>query len=384
MKNISFHNHTSEDYVQVIPDTVLQGFLISIAITNTTVFAFSIGWLVKIVLETIKLRRMIKSLGLEDTEQREIRLNTQIMFRRNLIMIIVLLVEALHLIIKGAGFAMFFYLAIYNQDKFGFIIDCNNQNSHNIVKGFKYFPVTLARIGMTNSLILFLSILLSIVMVYLSKVYNEHKDLEFLKIYLTFGILQFFIVWISVSVLWTGFEGTIIFSIFVVINCVILFKARKKLSIALLKWRNDGEFYDGMDINSLRRREKTITRSNRWTFVLVLSFTIYLISISLDNFGNWILMIFPNPCLIKTVFGIHISEASLTTSEVALNVTAVLFAISDVGTLQFDLFLIFSTLVYLLTNNCYITTAYQDRIIRANVRNLIEEQHSTINRRDFN
>ena len=369
--------------INIIPQSVLQAFLISIVITNVLVFLFSIGWLVKICLETIKLKSAIKNSRMENLEQIEIRKNLQIVYRRNLILISGLLVEALHLFIKGIGYAMFFYFSFENSEKFGFIIDCNRLDRFYIL-AFKYFPITLARIGISNSLILFLAILLSIVMIYLSNAYNEHEGLKFMMSYLIFGIIQFFIVWITGSVFWTGFEGTIIFSISVIINCVILFKARNKLSIALFRWKNDAELYGDFDMDSLRRREKIVKSSNRWTYTLVLSFTMYLIAIILDNFANWILMIIPNPCLVKSLFGFQIPEPSLTTLRVTLNLATFLFLLSDVGTFQFDLFLIFSSLFYLIMNNCYITTAYQDRIIRENVRSMIDEQHSTINRLQHN
>ena len=367
--------------LQLIPSSILQGFQITIAITNLFVFVFSIGWMVKIVVDSVKLKQLLESsAGLQTPEQIEIQKNCQIVQRRNLILIAVLSVEALHLISKGVGFAMFFYFSIDNGENFRYIIACNRLNEYNIVKGFKYFPITLARIGVSNGLILFLVILLSIVMVYLSNVYNEQNDLKFLRSYLIFGIVPFFIVWITVSVLWTGFEGAIIFSIFIIINCVILFKARNKLSNALFKWQRNSEIYEELSIDTLRRREKLLTRSNRLTTAFVLSIIIYLISIILGNIGNWILMLLPNPCLVKTIFGVTIPEPSNITLEVALNFASILFIATYLGALQFDLFLIVSTIAYILVRNCYITTAYQDRIIRGNVRNMIEEQHSTINR----
>ena len=209
-------------------------------------------------------------------------------------------------------------------------------------------------------------------MVYLSKAYNEHKDFSILKKYLILGIIQFFIVWVTSSILWTAFEGSIIFTLFVIVNCTILFKSRNQLSLALTKWKVYADLYEGISVSL--KREKIVKRSNRWSYAMALSLTIYILSEVMNDAGGWILMIPPNPCLTETLFGLKVPEPSNITLTVSLNLSSLLFVIANLGTLQFDLFLILSNLIYFLPDNCYITTAYQDRIIRSNVRILIEEQ----------
>lgn len=368
-----FNNtYNRTELYQLVPSPVLDVFLVAIAITNLVVFTLSVGWLVKICLETTKLRKMIQTINkIETTEEKSDRMNNNIRYRRNLILIAVLIVEALHLVLKGIGFAIFFiFKYINNQD---LISDCSRLNGYSTEKSFRYFPITLVRLGLTNALILSLVLLLSIVMVYLAKAYNEHKDFSILKKYLIFGIFQFVSVWITVSILWTAFEGSIIFSIFAIINCIIIFKSRNELSQALTKWKQDLEedFYE--DMAAFLKREKIVKRCKQWMSVLVISTIIYLISVILDSTGNWIFMISSNPCMVSTIFGMSITELSDGALEIAFNLSSVLFLISNITTLQFDLFLILSNLAYFINKTFYINFAYQDKAIRKIVKNMVHE-----------
>ena len=360
----------------LISENLLDGFLLMIAIINSIASLFSIGWLAYIGRKTVSLKRELKCIGgnTRDVEVCRNRYNIQTQLNRNLLMLCILVVEALHLIIKGIGFGLFFVFEKLNETEENFIISSNLLNSYKPVRDFRYFPITLVRVGISNGFLLFFMVLLSNLMIYLIKAYGEHKNYKTVRLYFIFGLVQFLIVLVTMSAIQTALLGSLIVTLFSIMDYVILIRSRNRLVWALKKWRFDGGYYE--DKQTYRNRSKYLLSFKKWTRALLISLSVYLISVLADNAGNWIIMIAPNPCFVERYYGLALPIPSELGLTVILNLAYFLFVLANLGTLQFDLFLFFSNLVYYITTHCYFTTPSRDRAIREKVSKMIWKMYN--------
>ena len=165
---------------QLIPDNLLEGLLLMILTLNTIAFFFSIGWLVYMSRNTISLRKELKgySWSTRDIEVRRKLYNIQTQYNRNLLILCILVVEALHLIIKGIGFGMFFVFEYQNETNNNYFISSNILSGYGPINAYRHLQVSLVRIGFTNGFLLLFMVLLSNLMIYLFKAYREHKDFK--------------------------------------------------------------------------------------------------------------------------------------------------------------------------------------------------------------
>ena len=360
----------------LISNNLLEGFLLTIVIMNSIAFLFSIGWLTYIGRETISLRRKLRGIkgNKHDVEVFRNRYNIQTQFHRNLIILCILVVEALHLIIRGIGFGLFFVFEKLNETDNTFIISPNILNRFGPIKAYRHFQITLVRIGITNGLLLLFMVLLSNLMIYLLKAYSEHKDYKKIRLYFIFGLVQFSITLITMSIIPAAIFGSLIATILLILDYVILIKSRNRLVWALRKWKNDGGYYD--DMQTYRKRNKYLLSFNKWTRALLISLLVYLISVLAENVGNWVMMIGLNPFFVNKYYWLSIQFPSDVFLNATVNFAYLLFIISNLGTLQFDLFLCLSNLIYYTTTHCYFTTPSKDRAIRVNVSKMIWKMYN--------
>ena len=293
--------------------------------------------------------------------------------RKNLIIICILSVEALHLIIKGIGFGLFFIFEKLPTPLNQLIIADNLLNTFSVVNSFRYLHVTLVRIGLTNGLVLLLMMLFSILMVYLSKAYREHKDFGILKKYLVFGLVQSFVVLILESIIQSSLVGSFLVSIFLVVDLVLLARSRSMLVWTLKNWWSQGGYYE--DIYTYNNRRKYFVSFRKWSLALLISVMLYALSIICDNASNWLLIILPNHWFLSHYFNIETPVPKAFTLSFTLDITSILFVLSDIGTLQFGIFLISSNLIYYITTRCYYTTKHSDRKLREKVRGIISKAY---------
>ena len=354
-----------------VSDHLLDGFVLAIALANTITFLFSIGWFAYIGRNTISLRRFLREISVKtnDLEVYRNRYNLQTQLNRNVIILCILVVEALHLIIKGVGFSLFFIFERLNETEEIFLISSNLLKEYNTIRGFRYFQTTLLRVGISNGLLICFIVLLSILMIYLFKAYREHKSYKILRLYFIFGLVQFWIALITMSMIRTALIGNLIVTLFLIVDYVILIKSRNILVWALRRWKHDGGYYE--DKQTYRNRKKYLLSFRKWSRALLISLMIYLISIIADNIGNWIIMIAPNPCFIQKYYGIFLPLPNEVELDVTVNLTNLLFVLSNLGCLQFDFFLLFSNLIYYITTQCYFTTPSRDRATREKVTEMI-------------
>ena len=360
----------------LIPNNLLEGFLLTIVIVNSIAFLFSVGWLAYIGRNTISLRRKLRGISrnTRDVEVCRNRYNIQTQFNRNLIILCILVVEALHLIIKGIGFGLFFVFENLNETDNDLIISSNLLNSYGPIRAYRYLQITLVRIGITNGFLLLFMILLSNLMIYLYKAYREHKDYKTIRLYFIFGLAQFSIVLVTMSVIRTALFGSLIVTVFLIIDYIILVRSRNRLVWALRKWQHDGGYYG--DMQTYRNRSNYSLSFNKWTRALLISLLVYLISVLAENAGNWIVVIAPNPSFVKKYYWQTIQIPSDVILNVTVNFAYLLFIISNLGTLQFDFFLLFSNLIHYISTHCYFTTPSRDRAVRDNVSKMIWKMYN--------
>ena len=377
MNHIDIHEIFGNDSTiqSFVPMKLLEGFVITIFLSNSIVFLFSISWLIYSITQTLSIRKSLLSIGenVRVTEVYRKRYNIRTHLWKNLIIICILSVEAFHLMIKGVGFGLFFIFEkiprLLNQT----IIADNFLNSFSFVRAFRYFQVTLVRVGLTNGLVLLLMMLFSILMVYLSKAYREHKNFCILKKYLLFGLVQFFVVLLSESIIQSYLFGSFFVILFIVVNLLLLARSRKMLVRTLKDWWFEGGYYE--DKYTYNNRRKFFVGFRKWSLALLTSLMVYSLSIMCDNAGNLLLMALPNPWFLRHFYRIETSVPNVSRLTFTLNSTSILFLLSNIGTLQFDVFLIFSNLIYFITTHCYYTTKHKDQELRKNVGRMISKAY---------
>ena len=354
---------------------LLEGSIITIFLFNSIVFLFSIGWLIYFVTKTLSIRKSLLSIreNVRDTEIFRKRYNINTHLRKNVIIICILSVEAFHLIIKGIGFGLFFIFEKIPKSLNQTIIADNFLNNYSYVGAFRYFQVTLVRIALTNGLVLLLIMLLSILMVYLSKAYREHRDFCILKKYLVFGLVQLFVVLFSESIIQSSLAGSFLVALFLVVNLVLLARSRSILVWTLKNWWTQGGYYE--DIYTYKNRKKYFISFKKWSLALLISVMLYALSIISDNAGNWILIILPNPWFLSHYYRIETAIPNACTLSFTLDITSILFLLSNIGTLQFDLFLVSSNIIYYITTRCYYTTRHRDQALSKNVHDIISKAY---------
>ena len=359
----------------VVPMKLLEGFIIVIFLTNSTVFLFSISWLIHFIAQTFSIRKSLLSIGrnVRDTEVYRKRYNIKTHMWKNLMIICILFVEAFHLIIKGIGFGLFFIFEKLPQSLNHTIITHNFLNNYSFVRAFRFLQVSLVRIGLTNGLVLLLLMLFSILMVYLSKAYREHRNFYILKNYLVFGLVQFFIVLLLESIIQSSLAGSFLVFLFLIVNLLLLARSRSILIRTLKLWWTEGGYYE--DRYTYNNRRKYVVRFRKWSLALLMSLMLYALSIALDNTGNWLILGLPNPWFLSHYYNIETPVPNACTLRVTLDLTSVLFILSNIGTLQFDLFLIFSNIIYYLTTRCYYTTRHRDQELREKVGTMISKAY---------
>ena len=388
MKELNTCNFSNLSSIQTfVPNALMETFLLLILTMNSIAFLFSIGWLVFIVKESISLRRKLRAISknTRDIEVRRNRYNIRTHLHRNLLIVCILVVEALHLIIKGLGFGLFFVFEQLNETDSRFIISSNIFEGFGPIKAYRHFQVTLIRTGFTNGCLLLFIILLSNLMIYLFKAYGEHKDFKKIKLFFIIGFAQFSIVFVLMSIINTTLYGSIILAIFLIIDYIILIRSRNRLALGLRIWQYDGGYYE--DMHTFRKRRKHCLRFFKWTRALLISLVIYLFSVLAENVGNWIVMFVLNPLFVKEHYKIlAFSESSSCSGYNASIITLAFFffVLSNIGTLQFDFFLLFSNLIYYMLIHCYFTTPHRDRAVRQSVRNIISKTYYRPLMSDFN
>ena len=182
-------------------------------------------------------------------------------------------------------------------------------------------------------------------------------------------MFQFSIVIFTISVIPTTLYGSFIVTLFLIMDYIILIRSRNKLVWGLRKWQFYGGYYE--DMQTYKKRRKYLVSFSKWTRALLISLMIYLFSALAEIVGNWIILFALNPCFVRKYSKLHLPIPQNLSLKIIVNLAYILFIISNLGTLQFDLFLIFSNIMYYIITHCYFTTPYRDRAVRNNVNKMI-------------
>lgn len=329
-----------------------------VVIGNSIVFLFSSSWSVFLInrvrVQWLK-RRDIPATTNEYTRT-TIELNTNIFF------ILVLIIEALHLFIKGIGFGLFFLFGYLPTNITSTWTSCNRLSPiYPAVASFSWLPIHLFRIGITNGLLLSLVTLLAVLMYYLSQAHSvEGNKVNFRRIYqlLTFAYLQFTIVFLLTGIWWTFLAGAAVFVIFLAIDYILVIKFSLKLNNTLKRRKDDIYWAEGGRNSTYFEQEKIITMFQRRVFLFLTSLTIYLLSVLCSTVGNWVGLIPADPCFFQATYDVIMPEPSTQVVLASGYISAVFLILCDLGIIQFDAVLTFLNMGYLCSKYYYSRIAH--------------------------
>ena len=347
-----------------------------VVVGNFIVFTFSTTWTL-LLLKKIRVnwlsRRNIPKTNKEEYTRATIELNTNIIF------VLVLSVEALHLFIKGIGFGLFFLFGNLPNSitsTYSYWTSCNRlQTIYPAVGSFSWLPIHLYRIGLTNGLLLTLILLLGVLVYYLSQAHSSDQvNFKRIKQLLTFAYIQFLIVFTLTGVLWTFLLGAIIFVIFLTINYILVIRYSLKLNSTLKRRRDDTYWADSN--STYLHQDKILTQFQSRLSLFLVSLTIYLASVLCSTVGNWVGLIPPNPCFFEPIYHFTMPEPSDQLVLAAGYISAVLLILCDLGILQFDCVLIFLNLGYLCSKWYYSRIAHS--ATRRETQRLLDEYKNSL------
>ena len=362
-------------------DYLFPTLLSLVVIGNTIVFLFSTSWSIFLAnrIRVQWLKRRDIPITTNEYTRVTIELNTNIFF------ILVLIIEALHLIIKGIGFGLFFLFGNLPPNitsTYSYWTSCNKLTPfYSAVTSFSWLPIHLFRIGITNGLLLSLVTLLAVLMCYLSQAHSvEGNKVNYKHIYrlLTYAYLQFTIVFLLTGIWWTFLVGTVVFLTFLAIDYFLVIKFYFKLNNTLKRRRDDIYWAEGGENSVYFAQEKIITMFQRRVCLFLTSLTIYLLSVICSTVGNWVGLIPANPCFFQATYDVTMPEPSTELVLAAGYISAVLLILCDLGIIQFDIVLTFFNVGYVCSKYYYSRIAHG--VTRRETDQLLADYRNSVSR----
>ena len=327
---------------------------------NCIVFLFSTAWSIFLInrIRVQWLKRKDIPVTTNEYSRATIELHTNILF------ILILITEALHLFIKGIGFGLFFLFGNLPQNitsTYSYWTSCNRLTFYPAVESFSWLPIHLFRIGITNGLLLSLVTLLAVLMYYLSQAHSvEGNKVNFKHIYrlLTYAYLQFTIVFLLTGIWWTFLVGAVVFLTFLAIDYFLVLKFYFKLNSTLKRRRDDIYLAEGSKTSVYLMQEKIITMFQARIRLFLTSLTFYIFSVVCSTVGNWVGLIPADPCFFQATYDVTMPEPSTDGVLAAGYISAVLLILCDLGIIQFDIVLTFLNVGYVCSKYYYSRIAH--------------------------
>ena len=256
----------------------------------------------------------------------------------------VMVIEALHVLFRliiYIVFTVFDFLPIIRPEN-TFTIPGSTDGDFN--KAFNFIeevePYQFIWIGLSHCLILALMISLIVTMLFLRETYSYYdRDYKLIKFWIDFGVVQFSMVFVFLSIPYIAMMGSVLFTIFSFIDFAGLVYAGKRLHVILkmrlfdLKWEPDK--YDSFKRRLLRFK---------WLYIFLISLLIYLIGIVLAHLAIWLSV---SPYYFKQYFHYPYSFQSYVVNSI-LDSASIAWILDYLAILQFDIVLVGGNLLYLL------------------------------------
>ena len=339
-------------------------FIIHLVIVATNVLSmiFSIAWVCYICL---RLKNIRKQAGREDVFDSVELKNLRNKQNKYYLFLAVMIIEAIHVALR-----LVIYIVFTTLDMFPNIL----QPGCTIIGKYKAYqfieslqPYQFIWIGLSHSFALALVVSMHITMLYLREMYSYYeKTFKWVKIWFVIGIAQFLSVWIFLSIPYIALIGSVLFTVYALVDFVALFRAAKRL-LAILNMRLFDLQYEPTEYNRFRRSMLKL----QWLGFFLLSLFIYLVGIILAHIAIWTSL---SPCFFETYYKINFPVLNATQVETVANVGSILWLLDYVAIFQFDAVLLSANLIYL------IYTRLSRKNIREETRHLMEQYSDSITR----
>ena len=336
----------------IIPFQVVWGFHILITVTNLFGLLFSALWVFYISCEVKRIQRILKRLKLqilaEEIMHKMKEMRTKL--HKYYFYLAVMVIEALHVLFRliiyivftGLDFDSYLQAANDNltnssvtyEDKCIFVEEFNE--AFNFIERAE--PYQFIWIGLSHCLILALMLSLIVTMFFLRETYSYYdRDYKLIKFWIKFGVVQFSMVFVFLSIPYIAMMGSVLFTTFSFIDFAGLVYAGKRLHVILkmrlfdLQWEPDK--YDSFKRRLLRFK---------WLYIFLISLLIYLIGIVLAHLAIWLSV---SPCYFNRFF---FYPYTLPHVYNILNSASFFWVLDYLAILQFDIVLVGGNLIYLL------------------------------------
>ena len=325
-------------------------FIIHLVIVATNVLSmiFSISWVCYICLRLKNIRKQARREDVFDSV--ELKQNKYYLF------LVVMIIEAIHVASR-----LVIYIVFTTFDKFPYHSSCTiigKYKAYQFIESLQ--PYQFIWIGLSHSFALALVVSMHITMLYLREMYSYYeKTFKWVKIWFVIGIVQFLSVWIFLSIPYIALIGSVLFTVYALVDFVALVRAAKRLlailNVRLLELKNEPTEYNRFRQSMLKLQ---------WLGFFLLSLFIYLVGIILAHIAIWTSL---SPCFLETYYNVTFPVLNATQVETVANVGSIAWLLDYVAIFQFDMVLLSANLIYL------IYTRLSRKNIREETRHLIDD-----------
>ena len=323
-------NYTGKE--PLISHQCVLGVHVLVVITNFLSVLFSISWVCYIYAQINHTRRVQRRLEGDVARLEESR--TKI--KQYLLYLVIMVIEAFHVALRLVIYIIFTVLDFINVDARCEIID--KYRAYSFIENL--MPYQFIWIGLSHSLALALMISLIVTLLFLRETYSYYeKNLKWFKIWIIIGFIQFPIVWLLLSIPWVALLGSILFTIFAIIDFIMLYPTSKRL-LSILNMRLFDLRYEHDKYISFRR---ALLKFKLFGLFLV-SLLVYLVGIILAHLGIWLSI---SPCYFSRYLNIAFNPNTTEVQRIA-DVASVVWLLDYLAILQFDVALLVGNIGYLI------------------------------------
>ncbi|KAI6660546.1 hypothetical protein LOD99_14130 [Oopsacas minuta] len=320
----------------IINHTAVTTFHIILIVTNVVGVLFSISWVIYVWSKLEKIKKQLKRVDVLNTlEINEMR-NKVIKYY---LYLAVMIIEAIHVLLRLVIYIVF--------TAFDFLPHEPSQPTCHIIGNYSayYFierlqPYQFIWIGLSHSFAIALIISLIVTMLYLRESYSYYeRRFKWIKRWLVIGIVQFFAVWVFLSIPYMAPIGSIIFTLSTILDFAFLVKAARRL-LAILNMRL-------FDLKFEPEKYSTFRRSLikfQWLGIFLLSLMLYLIGIVFAHIAIWLSV---SPCFFSTYYNIPYVLTDTQVDTIS-NVASIVWLLDYVAIFQFDIVLLAGNIIYMI------------------------------------
>ena len=353
-------NHTDKE--PLINHIGVLVFHLLVVVTNVVSVLFSVSWVWYICAQINQTRKIKRRFEREHGEVTTIR-ELESKIKKYYLYLVIMVIEAFHVALRLIIYIIFTVLDFLEIDAHCETID--EYRAYYFIESL--MPYQFIWIGLSHSLALALMISLIVTLLFLRETYSYYeKRFRWVKIWIIIGIIQFLLVWSLLSIPWVALLGSTIFTVFAVIDFLMLYKASKRL-LSVLNMRLFDLRYEHQKYWSFR---KSLLKF-KWFGSFLLSLMVYLFGIIFAHLAIWLSI---SPCYFDKYFniGVHLNTTEV---QIVADVASVIWLLDYLAILQFDLALVGGNIAYL------IYTRVSMRNVNAETRQLLRDYTDSVSDR---